>query len=349
MTALTMPSRSEKDSTLERLMWRRMAWVTWRQHRYALGGVAVLLGALAIWLWTVGNKLHHAYAAATACHPAGSTACTALIGKFNDMDGFLANGSVLQAVPPLIGAFVGAPVLARELETGTFRYAWTQGFGRWRWTLAKLMPLAVAVTTAAAAFSVLLSWYYQPYFNSSNRNVSLTEASPFASGLFDLRGVAFAAWTLVAFAIGALAGMLIRRVVPAIVATLVAYAGLSLVAGLYLRQHYLSPLVTSKLDVPGSEWVLNQWATKGGKYAFAWPPPTTLIQQTCPAGPPRVQGNKFATLAGCLSQHGYTSWTSYQPASRFWSFQFIEGGWLLVLSLIVIGVTVWLVGSAARS
>ena len=30
----------------------------------------------------------------------------------------------------LIGAFAGAPLLARELETGTFRYAWTQGVGR---------------------------------------------------------------------------------------------------------------------------------------------------------------------------------------------------------------------------
>ena len=52
------------------------------------------------------------------------------------------------------------------------------------------------------------------------------------SRLFDLRGVAFAAWTLAAFAIGALAGMLIRRVVPAIVATLAAYAGLALAAGI---------------------------------------------------------------------------------------------------------------------
>ncbi|MGD0605948.1 MAG: hypothetical protein ABSA53_20450 [Streptosporangiaceae bacterium] len=33
-------------------------------------------------------------------------------------------------VPALIGAFAGAPVLARELETGTFRYAWTLGSGR---------------------------------------------------------------------------------------------------------------------------------------------------------------------------------------------------------------------------
>ena len=38
-----------------------------------------------------------------------------------------------------------AAVLARELETGTFRYAWTQGFGRRRWALAKLVLLAVVL------------------------------------------------------------------------------------------------------------------------------------------------------------------------------------------------------------
>ena len=161
-------------------------------------------------------------------------------------DDFLANGcSVLQAVPALIGAFVGAPVLARELETGTFRYAWTQGFGRWRWTLAKLVALAVAVTAAAGAFSVLVSWYYQPYFATATGPVPY-RVSPLAPGLFDLRGVAFAAWTLAAFAIGALAGMLIRRVVPAIVATLAAYTGLAFAAGACLRQHYLTPLVAKE-------------------------------------------------------------------------------------------------------
>ena len=147
------------------------------------------------------------------------------------MNHVLVDGYALQAVPALIGAFVGAPVLARELETGTFRYAWTQGFGRWRWTLAKLVLLAVVVTAAAGAISVLFSWYYQPYLADGQPGPVLSEWSPFSLALFDLRGVAFAAWTLVAFAIGGLAGVLIRRVVPAIVATLAAYAGLALVAG----------------------------------------------------------------------------------------------------------------------
>jgi len=44
-----------------------------------------------------------------------------------------------------------------------------------------------------------------------------------------------------------------------------------------------------------------------------------------------------------LNQHGYSQWTSYQPASRFWTFQWIEAGWLLGLSLLLISATVWLV------
>ncbi len=137
-------------------------------------------------------------------------------------------------MPALIGAFIGAPMLAREIETGTFRYAWTQAFGRWRWALAKLVTIAVAVAVVAGAFSVLVSWYCRPYIAVGNRP-QFSVPSPLSPGLFDLRGVAFAAWTLAAFAVGALAGMLIRRVVPSIVATLAAYTGLALVAGVVLR------------------------------------------------------------------------------------------------------------------
>ena len=54
MTALTVPARPEQDASLRPVPWRRMAWVTWRQHRLALAGVAALLGALAVWLWLAG-------------------------------------------------------------------------------------------------------------------------------------------------------------------------------------------------------------------------------------------------------------------------------------------------------
>jgi hypothetical protein len=321
-----------------------MAWVTWRQHRFTLAGVAVFLGALAVCLWLVGLKTHHVYAAVVAaCQPDASAACAGMSTSFIGTNGFLANGGIFQAVPVLIGAFAGAPVLARELETGTFRYAWTQGFGRWRWTLAKLVPLAVAVAAATAAFSMLLSWYYQPYLAPGNQALDLPTVTPFYPVLFDLRGVAFAAWTLAAFAIGALAGMLIRRVVPAIAATLIVYAGLAFTTGGLLRQHYLSPLVTRNPNVPGSAWIFSQWWTKDGKFAFA-APPDSLLNHFCSSLPPGPSGKASQqAFVQCLSQHGYTQWTSYQPASRFWPFQWIEGGWLLALSALLIAATVWLV------
>jgi hypothetical protein len=346
VTALIVSTRPQEHASLRPVPWRRMAWVTWRQHRVALSGVAALLGALAACLWIVGLQLHHAYAAATACHPASSIACEELIGSFNGIDRVLASGYVLQAVPALIGAFLGAPVLARELEAGTFRYAWTQGFGPWRWTLAKLVALAVVVTVAAGALSVLLSWYYQPYLHPyfAGNPMSLTaESSPLAGGLFDLRGVAFAAWTLAAFAIGGLAGILVRRVVPAIVVTLAAYTALAFATGMFLRRHYLTALLTSKLDVPGSAWIISQrWTTRAGQ-----PVSQSALGKILQAGGPQLAGKGGVPKAlgswQYLVEHGYTLWTTYQPAGRFWTFQWIEGGWLLALSALLIATTVWLV------
>jgi hypothetical protein len=340
MTALTMPPRPREDASARPVPWRRMAWVTWRQHRVALTGVGVFLGGLALYLWLTGLQAHHAYTAATACHPASSLACGELISNFNNAYGGrgAAIAALLQVVPALIGAFIGAPVLARELETGTFRYAWTLAFGRSRWTLAKLVPLAVLVAAVTGAFSLLVSWYYGPFFADGNQ-------IPLAPPVFDLRGVTFAAWTLAAFAIGALAGMLIRRVVPAIAATLAAYAGLGVAAGMFLREHYLTALVTTKLNPPATAWIISQWWTKGGTFAFGGRPPGGLLMQICPPsalGPSDAKPS-LDSIWQCVIRHGYTQWTSYQPASRFWPFQWIEGGWLLALSVLLIATTVWLV------
>ena len=330
MTALTVAARPE-DTSLRPVPWRRMAWVTWRQHHAVLAGVAVFLGALAVYLWVTGLRIHHSYA--TACHPASSLACAInFTGRYGITAIFVS--VLLQAVPALIGAFAGAPVLARELETGTFRFAWTQGIGRWRWTLAKLVLLAVVVTAAAGAFSVLFSWYNQPFSAAGY-------AIPLSTRVFDLGEVAFTAWTLAAFTIGVLAGMLIRRVVPAIAATLAVYAGLALTTALYLRQHYMTPLLTSKLNLPGSAWIVSQWYTKGGRFAFP-ARGSQIVGAVSRLCPPRI-GNSNISPAQCLTQHGYTQWASYQPGSRFWPFQWIEGGWLLALSVLLIVATVWLV------
>jgi hypothetical protein len=219
----------------------------------------------------------------------------------------------------------------------------------WRrmgWVAWRQLPLAIAVAAVAGAFSLLLSWYYTPFFAEGQQTT-------LAPTVFDLRGVAFAAWTLAAFAIGVLAGMLIRRVVPAIAATLAATALLAFATALYLREHYVAALVTSNPNVPGSTlgnsmsapdpaWILGQqWQTRGGR-----PVSESALSQILPAQLGGKGGGGIPQAYGVtqyLMQHGYTLWTTYQPASRFWPFQWIEGGWLIALSALLIALTVWLV------
>ena len=121
------------------------------------------------------------------------------------------------------------------------------------------------------------------------------------------------------------------------------YTGLAFVSEGWLRQHYLMPVVTSTLKVPVSPSIVSQhWTAKGGQ-----PVSQSVINEVLLRAPSAVAGKggtpKSFTTMQYLIQHGYTQVTSYQPASRFWPFQWIEGGWLLALSVLLIAVTVWLV------
>ncbi len=304
MSVLTLPAQPVQGTgpALRPLPWRRMIWVTWRQHRGMLVSVTAVLAAVAVFLLIAGLKVHRDYVALVSCHPGGSTACTALRTHFNNTDWTMGNTVLIlmNLAPALLGIFTGPAVLARELETGTFRYAWTQGIGRVRWTIAKLTLLAVVITILAWAFSQLFAWFFDPFLPVEEMNV-------LAATVFATRGIAFAAWTLTAFAAGAFLGMLIRRIIPAMAATLGVYLGLALLAWLVLREDYPVAINTTNASLfnrpssPGSPWILKAW-TAGG-----------------------------------------TDWWRYIPVSRFWPMQFIEAGWLLVLATAFGAATVWLV------
>ncbi len=342
---VTAHNRVGREGRLPPLPWRRMGWVTWRQHRLTFAGVVALLGMAAAYLLITGLQIHGAYGPVAACRPANLGICNQVAGRFLDAyaPGVGVAFGLFQVIPPLIGAFTGAPVLAREFESGTFRYTWTQGFGRTRWTIAKLVPLAVAVTVAAGAFSLLVSWYVAPIWGAGDQN------GPLYPTIFDLRGLALAAWTLAAFAIGVLAGALIRKVISAMVVTLAAWAALAFVAGLYLRSHYLAPVVTSNATVPPQAWVISQGWLKGGNPASLDMINATLARVDVRAVTPELFQPGPATPANLgdpvqyLIHHGFVQLTTYQPASQFWPFQWIEGGWLLALSLLLMGTAVWLV------
>jgi hypothetical protein len=340
MTAVTAPAPPADRP--RPVPWSRLVWVTWRQHRVALAGVAALLGGLGLYLLIMGLKIHSGFASVMSCHPASSAACQFANNQFTGAYYPTAQqlAGYLQVIPPLVGVFVGGPVLAREFETGTFRFAWTQGCGRLRWALAKLALLAIAVTAAAEAFSLLFSWYFQPWFAKGLDGV-------LAPQLFNLRGIDFAGWTLLAFALGVAAGALIRRTVPAMTAALAAWTGLFFATFMYLRKHYQAPLIAGRAKAGNLSFSL------GWNWAQWWTGPNgkTVSQQTIDG---LLEHAHLAVQKGVKSpgvrieflqpRVGATAYLyAHQPQSRYWHFQLIEGGWMLALSLILLAAAVWLV------
>ena len=266
MTALTMPVQPGQDTACqpEPVPWRGMLWVTWRQHRATLISAAVLLGAAATFLTVEGLKIHQDYAAVLACR-GGYAACQPVNNRFYGTDWDLAMAALvaMQAIPVVLAMFTGPAVLAGELETGTFRYAWTQGIGRMRWTVAKLGLLAVALTAVTGAISQLYGWFFEPLLSAKN-------FPWYTATAFDTHGIVFAAWTLTAFCIGAFLGMLFRRTLPAMAATFGVYGGLGLLTLLELRKDYPVALVTSNARLsanprptPTSPWILSTWDSGG--------------------------------------------------------------------------------------
>jgi hypothetical protein len=339
MTALT----AVPDTSVRPVPWSRLAWVVWRRYRFALAGTGVILTLLAADLVITGVRARSAYAAVTACTPNNSAPCRF---GFENFHGTYAQiglvGVILVFLPGLIGAFAGAPILARELETGTYRFTWTQGVGRMRWAIAVLVPGAVGVAAIIGAFGMLVSWQQQPLLDSGI-------IQRMHSTNFSVTGIACAGWGLLGFGIGVLAGLLWRRVLPGLVTAFAAWFGLAFLTANVLRPNYLTALTTTSLSLADNDLPVSQWFTKGGVRVSDGQINSALqavgVQMDSTAGPVQAapsSGGGGVDPVQYLIQHGYLQVTSYQPDSRFWTFQWIEFGWLTALTVLTLGATLWL-------
>jgi hypothetical protein len=233
-----------------------MIWLVWRQHRGELLGAGLLLALLGALLVLHGVPMHQAFDRdnVEACHllifePDGfDESCQETVRSFDDRYAALPRqfASWLPFLPMLVGMLIGAPLLAREYEQGTWQLAWTQGVTRTRWLASKLAIVLGSVLAVSALFAAGVSWWFGPL-----------APQQFTEGKFNHAPLVFSSYVMVAVAIGILAGVVVRRTIVAAAITVAGYLAMRLPVEFLLRPRYREPLTTADPAVAETGWIVH--------------------------------------------------------------------------------------------
>jgi hypothetical protein len=307
-------------------------WLSWRQHRLELLLTLVLAFGLAGAITVVTYQIPAGLAAVNQiCSSASGSLCQAASQDFDQRFSGINTyfELALLALPGLAGVFIGAPLLAREFEQGTVRLVWTQGITRVRWfgiTLALILGVVLLASSVLALAGVHMVWSQEGIFSSRWYT-------------FDIQGPAFVGHAIFAVALGTAAGALIRRTVPAMGATLVAFVAIQLSVYNWVRPNYLPPLQVDEstpIDL-GNSWNLGTRAVDLSGHSLS----DQYYQQLL-----ANMGSLPGSVDDYFRAHGVIVLQVYQPESRFWLFQGIEAALFVVLAAMLLGVAMWLIRRA---
>jgi hypothetical protein len=307
-----------------------------------------VVGLLAVAAVVLATRPHFADAAAAAQRACGSEShCPGLTAfALDNTAARTVFGLVVIVAPALIGAFWGAPLIAREFEAGTHRLVWAQSISRIRWLVVKLTVAGTATAVATALLSVLVTWWAAP----------LDHAAAAVYGTFDQRHIAPIGYALFAFTFGMTAGLVTRRTVPAMALTLAGLLTVRIMVTAWLRPLVVAPRVASMpLDPettgygsggnillgvgpstlqPAQPDIPNAWIQSIG-IADATGQPLTdqVLRASCPtlgqgprgpAGPaPEAARQRMHDCVVTINEK-YHEVITYQPGERYWTFQWWE-------------------------
>ncbi len=315
----------------------RFTWLQFRtQALVALGALAIL----AVVVVATGLQLAHAYDTAVAtCGPRQD--CSAVLNndKYGTPRGLLS--ILVIAVPGVIGMFWGAPLAAREFETGTFRLAWTQGITRTRWLAAKIGLIGVFSMAVTGLLTLMATWWFSPFDTASMDR--LNPANFHSEGIVPVGYAAFA------FALGFTAGMLIRRTLPAMAVTLVIFTAVQFAVPVLLRPHLVAPVQTS--SALSMDAVVEMGSSNGHLFVMAQPaiPGAWILsdQIVTPAGRPastepatEACGAQSPAIHACpdyINSLHLRETVTYQPLSHYWPLQWCETAIYFAVALILAG------------
>jgi hypothetical protein len=343
-----------------------MTWLTWRQLRVSAAALYGAVLAAAVVLAVTGPQV------ADKAGLGGS-----LFDNLDRLERDLFYGGVivLALAPAVVGAFWGAPLVARELESGTYRLVWNQSVTRNRWLATKLGLTAGIAAAAVGGLTLAITWWSSPVDGamSATRGSLPVRLNPSA---FAMRGIVPVAYVVFALVLGAALGLVLRRSVPAMAVTLVVYVVVQIAMPLWVRPH-LWPAVTKTVafsmdrldgisgDPSGNasitlntgghgDWILsNRTVNSAGHYTAL---PSWMVQCVVPPLPGQAEGGVVRSstgetkeggrdaVAACfdrMNAEGYRQRIVYQPAGHFWPLQYMETGVVLALSGLLAWFCFW--------
>ncbi|MFD4785926.1 ABC transporter permease [Streptomyces sp. NPDC058459] len=305
-----------------------MPWLVWRQQRLTfillLAAAAVATAGLA-WL---AQDASGAVAAVEGPDPSLAET-TALEGAYRRLE---LVGLALACLPLVIGVFVGAPLFAGDLETGTAKFVGVQSHSRWNWVAVKLVMAASFTTVVALSTGLAMRAVWTPLVNHAAVNADFTTA-----GGFDTTGPVAVALSLLGLLIGAAGGLFLRRTLPAMVTAFVALLAVMAVWGA-VRMTFATTVTKT---------------TGGGRFRredFPKIPDSALsIDESYVTGDGSLMGWGSCARAkdelACLRDKGIVGWSvEYLPYSHMNAMQWAATGALAVLITGAVG----LVAYAAR-
>jgi ABC-2 family transporter protein len=343
-------------------------WLSWRQFRAQAAVAAAALAVFAILLAVTGPHLASLYAArgiarcyGVGCGPLASSFLTLVGGGIYPVVYVLGLTGIVVA-PGVIGIFWGAPLVAREFETGTFRLAWTQSITRARWLAGKLALPGLAAMAVTEGLSLMLAWWAAPIGQAARLTGQSTfplGMGPFSPLVFDAHGVVPLGYAAFGFTLGLTVGLLLRRAVLAMAVTLVLFAAVQIAMPLGIRPNLFSPqhatLAVGSFNGPtfigASTFAFNvdylpsqpgAWIISSGAVNAAGQP-VSVIPAACRQG----AANGTSDFPGCMASRGIRIAVTYQPTSRYWTIQWTETVIYLALALTLAGFCFWRVGRRA--
>jgi hypothetical protein len=353
-----------------------MIWLTWRQFRAQAITAAAALAAFAIVLAAIGSHLSGMYNSSglTTCH--GGT-CAGLASTF--LQNLSSSGPtylilyflsvlVILIAPAIIGTFWGAPLIARELEAGTFRLTWNQSVTRTRWLAVKLALIGVAAMAVTEAFSLIQAWWAAPIGKAVGLGGggSIFSETRFGVFVFPTHGITPLGYAAFGFALGVTAGLLVRRAIPAMAITLAIFAAAAFITPLIRPTLLPTSQTTATIAATGANISLTAnpglvfTATTVPGHPGAWiissdgvnaaGQPVSSVPAACepliPQGfvshrGPATSAPGPNTLNNCVASHGVRVAESYQPARHYWPLQLSETGMYLALALALAWYCFW--------